>query len=238
MSVFETTHRIPCMYLLFTVAAELSAWHACLRLVIVTNISVLYYFFAVDQFFNSLATLKYNRIFILWAAYCFSCYHLTMMKTRLANVVQLRKSNVSNSGSTFTLIWKCMILRFSIELVVLYYNAYIYTLLTCIVTCIKQTGIDTRRQNLTSVDDRFWRLKTIMERIKIFIMVVYIEIKWIGLWLLLCPYRLNWVRRTSWGWWDEWDDTALQTQDSKFEPWWSQAEHAISRSRRLPTMLI
>ena len=26
-------------------------------------------------------------------------------------------------------------------------------------------------------------------------------------------YRVNWARRTSRGWWDEWDDTALQTQD-------------------------
>ena len=50
----------------------------------------------------------------------------------------------------------------------------------------------------------------------------------------LCPYRLNWARRTSWGWWDEWDDTVLQTQDSKFEPWRSEAEHATSRSWRLP----
>ena len=25
---------------------------------------------------------------------------------------------------------------------------------------------------------------------------------------------LNWARNTSWGWWDEWDDTALQTQNS------------------------
>ena len=48
----------------------------------------------------------------------------------------------------------------------------------------------------------------------------------------LCTYRLNWARRTSWGWWDDWDDTVLQTQDSKFEPW-----HATSRSRRLPTIL-
>ena len=47
----------------------------------------------------------------------------------------------------------------------------------------------------------------------------------------LCTYRLNWARRTSWGWWD---DTVLQTQDSKFEPWRSEAEHATSRSRRLP----
>ena len=38
---------------------------------------------------------------------------------------------------------------------------------------------------------------------------------------LLCTYRLNWARRISRGWWD---DTALQTQDSKFEPWRSEAE--------------
>ena len=54
---------------------------------------------------------------------------------------------------------------------------------------------------------------------------------------LLCTYRLNWARRTSWGWWDDWYDTVLQTQDSKFEPWRSEAEHATSRSRRLPTIL-
>ena len=53
----------------------------------------------------------------------------------------------------------------------------------------------------------------------------------------LCTYRLNWARRTSWGWWDEWDDTVLQTQDSKFGPWRSEAEHATSRSQRLPTIL-
>ena len=53
----------------------------------------------------------------------------------------------------------------------------------------------------------------------------------------LCTYRLNWARRTAWGWWDDWDDTVLQTQDSKFEPWRSEAEHATSRSRRLPTIL-
>ena len=52
----------------------------------------------------------------------------------------------------------------------------------------------------------------------------------------LCTYRLNWTRRTSWGWWDDWDDTVLQTQDSKFEPW-SDAEHATFRSQRLPTIL-
>ena len=34
----------------------------------------------------------------------------------------------------------------------------------------------------------------------------------------LCTYRLNWARRTSWGWWDDWDNTVLQTQDSKFDP--------------------
>ena len=53
----------------------------------------------------------------------------------------------------------------------------------------------------------------------------------------LCTYRLNWARGTSWGWWDDWDDTVLQTQDSKFEPWRSEAEHATSRSQRLPTIL-
>ena len=53
----------------------------------------------------------------------------------------------------------------------------------------------------------------------------------------LCTYRLNWARRTSRGWWDDWGDTVLQTQDSKFEPWRSEAEHATSRSRRLPTIL-
>ena len=45
------------------------------------------------------------------------------------------------------------------------------------------------------------------------------------------------IRENSWGWWDEWDDTALQTQDSKFESLRSEAEHATSRSRRLPTIL-
>ena len=54
---------------------------------------------------------------------------------------------------------------------------------------------------------------------------------------LLCSHRLNWARRTSWGWWDYWDDTALQTQDSKFKPWRSEAEHTTSWSRRLPTIL-
>ena len=53
----------------------------------------------------------------------------------------------------------------------------------------------------------------------------------------LCTYKLNWARRTSWGWWDEWDDTVLQTQDSKFDPWRSEAEHATSWSRRLPAKL-
>ena len=53
----------------------------------------------------------------------------------------------------------------------------------------------------------------------------------------LCTCRLNWAWKTSWGWWDDRDDTVLQTQDSRFEPWRSEAEHATSRSRRLPTIL-
>ena len=82
-----------------------------------------------------------------------------------------------------------------------------------------------------------------------FIFVIYfhsprpIKLSWVYKWNEsgfrppLCTYRLNWARRTSWGWWDDWDDTVLQTQDSKFEPWRSEAEHATSRSRRLPTIL-
>ena len=35
----------------------------------------------------------------------------------------------------------------------------------------------------------------------------------------VCTYRLNWARRTSWGWMRWPDDTTLQTQDSKFGPW-------------------
>ena len=54
---------------------------------------------------------------------------------------------------------------------------------------------------------------------------------------LLCTHRLNRARRTSWGCWNDWDDTVLQAQDSKFEPWRSEAEPATSRSRRLPTIL-
>ena len=53
----------------------------------------------------------------------------------------------------------------------------------------------------------------------------------------LCTYGLNWSRRTSWGWWDEWDDTVHQRQDSKFDPWRSEAEHATFRWRKLPTIL-
>ena len=53
----------------------------------------------------------------------------------------------------------------------------------------------------------------------------------------LCTYRLNWARRTSWGWWDDWDDTVLQKQNSKFEPWRSEVEQATSQSRRFPTIL-
>ena len=68
---------------------------------------------------------------------------------------------------------------------------------------------------------------------------VYMYTKWneSGFRPSLCTYRLNWAKRTSWGWWDDWDDTVLQTQNSKFEPWRSEAEHATSRSRRLPIIL-
>ena len=58
-----------------------------------------------------------------------------------------------------------------------------------------------------------------------------------GFRLPLCTCSLNWARRTSWGWWDEWDDTVLQTQDSKFKTWQCGAKHTTSRSRRLSTIL-
>ena len=50
-------------------------------------------------------------------------------------------------------------------------------------------------------------------------------------------YRLNWVKKTSWGWSDESNGTALKTQDSKFAPWRSQTEHATSSSQMLPIVL-
>ena len=53
----------------------------------------------------------------------------------------------------------------------------------------------------------------------------------------LADIQMKWIGRTPWGWWDEWDDTALQTRDSKFKPWRSEAEHATYRSRRSPTIL-
>ena len=66
------------------------------------------------------------------------------------------------------------------------------------------------------------------------------EIKWKGNeWGFrphLCTCRLNCARRTSWGWWNEWVDTALQKQDLKFEPWQSEVELATPRSRRFPTL--
>ena len=46
-----------------------------------------------------------------------------------------------------------------------------------------------------------------------------------------CTYRLSWARKTSWGWWDEWDTTAFQTQNSKFEPWRSEVPHNIDSLR-------
>ena len=72
-----------------------------------------------------------------------------------------------------------------------------------------------------------------------FIIFQLITLKWneSGSRKPLCTYRLNWARRTFWEWWDDWDDTVLQTQDSKFEPWRSEGEHATFRSRRLPTIL-
>ena len=49
-------------------------------------------------------------------------------------------------------------------------------------------------------------------------------------------YRLNWARITSWGRKNELDDIALQIEDSKFKPWRSEAELAISQSHMLSTI--
>ena len=66
-------------------------------------------------------------------------------------------------------------------------------------------------------------------------MLKTINMKWNEWWGFrkpLCTYRLNWARINSWECWDEWDDTSLQTQDSKFKPWSYEAKHATFRSRR------
>ena len=60
--------------------------------------------------------------------------------------------------------------------------------------------------------------------------------KWIGLYASFVHIQAK-LGQQSWGWWDEWDNTALQTQDANFKPWRSEAEHATSLSRRLPTVL-
>ena len=57
------------------------------------------------------------------------------------------------------------------------------------------------------------------------------EIKWMGC-RPLCTQRLNWAKRTSWGWWDERDDSSFQPQDSKLELWRSASENVTSGSRR------
>ena len=94
--------------------------------------------------------------------------------------------------------------------------------------CLRPTGSN---ETISLCQHQFplWKKKTCSEK----------KMKWneSGFRPPLCTYRLNWARRTSWGWWDDWDDTVLQTQDSKFEPWRSEAEHATSRSRRLSTIL-
>ena len=104
--------------------------------------------------------------------------------------------------------------------------------------------VDRCRLNDVSLHGRLWPSVEAILRVlygpwKSFKCYMTIQIKWneSGFRPPLCTYRLNWARRTSWGWWDDWDDTVLQTQDSKFEPWRSEAEHATSRSRRLPTIL-
>ena len=46
--------------------------------------------------------------------------------------------------------------------------------------------------------------------------------------------KMHWNKRTSWLWWEE---PRILTDDSKCEPWRTEAEHATSRPRCLPTIL-
>ena len=39
------------------------------------------------------------------------------------------------------------------------------------------------------------------------------------------PEMLNWAKRTSWGWWDEWNDTALQTLEIRAFAVWGRARY-------------
>ena len=114
-------------------------------------------------------------------------------------------------------------------------------------------GIDLRRQIMTSELQKsmsalklpvIWssglsRRYTKSMEIIVRVIHIYPVTKWneSGFRPPLCTCRLNWARRTSWGWWDDWDDTVLQTKDLKLEPWRSEAEHTTFRSQRLPTIL-
>ena len=53
----------------------------------------------------------------------------------------------------------------------------------------------------------------------------------------VCVHTRICTRITSWIQWDESEDTALQTPNLKFEPWWSEARYVTSRLRKLPTIL-
>ena len=60
------------------------------------------------------------------------------------------------------------------------------------------------------------------------------KMKWIGLYATFVHIQDKLGQGTSR---DEWDDSALLTQGSKFKPWRSEGEHVSSRSQRLPTIL-
>ena len=89
---------------------------------------------------------------------------------------------------------------------------------------------------LISVWDRS-QMRTFLEPANELILYLGLSLRPLPWILRLRPLLEPGPRRTSLGRWDEWDDTVLQTQDAKFEPWRSEAEHATSRSRRLPTIL-
>ena len=90
----------------------------------------------------------------------------------------------------------------------------------------------------TTLDVRVWRWSSIETSLYQFLVFSGCDKKTNGVLRHLCAHiGLTGPGEPSEDGWDEWGDTVLQTHDSKFGPWRSEAEHATSQSRRLPTIL-
>ena len=101
-------------------------------------------------------------------------------------------------------------------------------------------AIDFSRQNLTSTDVSFGSFTTWGRFLHVGVWIAaIISLKYLKSRTVVAmkwnesdfkpplgTYRLSWAMRTSRGWWNEWDDTAVQAHDLEFELWWSEAEHA------------